>query len=199
MDRPHSSSPASSESSSRRKNNFGPGKSSRKPFFTRGLLSFNFWIGEVLLGAIVPIVILLTPRLRHQPVLRMAGMTLIVGGVVAYRWDTNLVGQLVLLDVPAAGYYRALHRLRPVADRVPDDRRGDRIRPDGLHARSALPERGRSPRNRARRAAAATYARAWGGGLNDFSSSFEDGCRGGKSYSALFLARDMGASLRASV
>ena len=27
----------------------------------------------------------------------MVSMALIVGGVVAYRWDTNLVGQLVLL------------------------------------------------------------------------------------------------------
>ncbi len=76
---------------------YQPGRTEGLQILTGGSLSFNFWIGEVLLGAIVPIVILLTPRLRHQPVLRMVSMALIVGGVVAYRWDTNLVGQLVLL------------------------------------------------------------------------------------------------------
>jgi len=42
---------------------YEPGRTEGLQILTRGLLSFNFWIGEVLLGAIVPIVILLTPRL----------------------------------------------------------------------------------------------------------------------------------------
>jgi Ni/Fe-hydrogenase subunit HybB-like protein len=50
-----------------------------------------------LLGAVVPIVVLLNSRLRRIQVLRMAALALIALGVVAYRWDTNLVGQLVLL------------------------------------------------------------------------------------------------------
>jgi molybdopterin-containing oxidoreductase family membrane subunit len=64
---------------------------------TSGALSFNFWVGEILLGAVVPILILLTPRLRRIPLVRMMALALVVGGVVAYRWDTNMVGQLVML------------------------------------------------------------------------------------------------------
>jgi Ni/Fe-hydrogenase subunit HybB-like protein len=54
-------------------------------------------VGEILLGAVIPILILLAPRLRRLPWLRMVAFALVVGGVVAYRWDTNMVGQLVIL------------------------------------------------------------------------------------------------------
>jgi molybdopterin-containing oxidoreductase family membrane subunit len=64
---------------------------------TRGELAFNFWILEILLGAIVPIFILLNSKLRQRPNYRMAALGLIVIGVIAYRWDTNMVGQLIVL------------------------------------------------------------------------------------------------------
>ena len=64
---------------------------------TKGSLSFNFWIGEIFLGAVVPAIILLVPRLRRVKVLPYIALALIVGGVVAYRWDVNMAGQLVLL------------------------------------------------------------------------------------------------------
>jgi Ni/Fe-hydrogenase subunit HybB-like protein len=64
---------------------------------TSGTLAFNFWVGEILLGAAIPAGILLTLRWRKIPWMRMLALGLVVGGVVAYRWDTNLVGQLVLL------------------------------------------------------------------------------------------------------
>jgi Ni/Fe-hydrogenase subunit HybB-like protein len=75
-----------------------PGRSEGLSLLTGGTLSFNFWVGEVILGAIIPIIFLLTPRLRRLGWARMLALALIVGGVVAYRWDTNLVGQLVMLS-----------------------------------------------------------------------------------------------------
>jgi Ni/Fe-hydrogenase subunit HybB-like protein len=65
---------------------------------TGGTLSFNFWFGEILLGAVVPIILLLNKKTRMNPALRMVALLLIAGGVVAYRWDTNLSGLLVLVS-----------------------------------------------------------------------------------------------------
>jgi Ni/Fe-hydrogenase subunit HybB-like protein len=65
---------------------------------TGGVLSFNFWFGEMLLGAAVPIILLLNRKTRANPILRMIALALIVGGVVAYRWDTNLTGLLVVVS-----------------------------------------------------------------------------------------------------
>jgi molybdopterin-containing oxidoreductase family membrane subunit len=76
---------------------YEPGRTEGLSLLTSGPLSFNFWVGEMLLGAVLPIIILLNPRLRSRKLLRMIALALVVGGVVAYRWDTNLTGQLVLL------------------------------------------------------------------------------------------------------
>jgi Ni/Fe-hydrogenase subunit HybB-like protein len=65
---------------------------------TGGTLSFNFWFGEILLGAVIPIILLLNKKTRLNPVLRMIALLLIAGGVVAYRWDTNLSGLLVFVS-----------------------------------------------------------------------------------------------------
>jgi molybdopterin-containing oxidoreductase family membrane subunit len=73
-----------------------PGKQEGLSILTGGPLSFNFWMGEILLGVVVPMVILLSARLRQNKFLRGSALLLIVGGVVAYRWGTNLVGQLIV-------------------------------------------------------------------------------------------------------
>jgi molybdopterin-containing oxidoreductase family membrane subunit len=65
---------------------------------TSGPLAVNFWLIELALGALVPTVILLWPALRRQAGLRMLALALIVIGVVTYRWDINLVGQMVSLS-----------------------------------------------------------------------------------------------------
>jgi molybdopterin-containing oxidoreductase family membrane subunit len=77
---------------------YAPGRTEGLRFITKGPLAFNFWGGEILLGAVVPIILLLVPRFRRQPLLRILAFALVVGGVVAYRWDTNIAGQLVLLS-----------------------------------------------------------------------------------------------------
>jgi menaquinone reductase, integral membrane subunit len=85
-----------------------PGRFEGLMLMTKGAMSFNFWFGEMLLGAVVPIILLLNKKTRMIPALRMLAMILIVGGVVAYRWDTNLIGQLVLVSylpgVPTVSY-----------------------------------------------------------------------------------------------
>ena len=77
---------------------YEPGRTEGLKLLTSGPLSFNFWIGEILLGIIVPMILLLNSRTRNMPFWRMLAMLLVVGGVVAYRWDTNLSGFLVVLS-----------------------------------------------------------------------------------------------------
>jgi Ni/Fe-hydrogenase subunit HybB-like protein len=87
---------------------YEPGRTEGLQLLTGGSLSFNFWIGEILLGAVVPIILLLNKRTRSLPMWRMLAMVLVVGGVVAYRWDTNLSGLMIILSYlpgePSVGY-----------------------------------------------------------------------------------------------
>ena len=77
---------------------YEPGRTEGLRLLTKGSLAFNFWVGEILLGAAVPILLLLNPRTRAIPRLRMLALALVVGGLVAYRWDVNLAGQLVVMS-----------------------------------------------------------------------------------------------------
>lgn len=90
---------------------YEPGRTEGLNMLISGPFAFNFWVGEILLGIVVPMVILLSGRLRRQPRLQILALLLVVGGLVAYRWDTNLVGQLVVFDalpqgiIPLYTYY----------------------------------------------------------------------------------------------
>lgn len=75
---------------------YQPGRNEGFDVLVGGPLSFNFWAGEIFLGIVLPMLILLNRRLRTQPLLRLVAFICVVGGVVAYRWDTNMVGQLVV-------------------------------------------------------------------------------------------------------
>jgi Ni/Fe-hydrogenase subunit HybB-like protein len=77
---------------------YDPGRTEGLKLLTRGNLSFNFWIGEMLLGTFVPMVLLLYKKTRLNPCWRMTALFLVAGGVVAFRWDTNLVGELVVMS-----------------------------------------------------------------------------------------------------
>jgi Ni/Fe-hydrogenase subunit HybB-like protein len=74
-----------------------PGRTEGLALLTSGALSFNFWFGEILLGAVIPVILLLTPRFRRIPWLRMLALGFAAAGVAAYRWDTNMAGQMVML------------------------------------------------------------------------------------------------------
>lgn len=77
---------------------YWPGRNEGLRLLTKGSLAVNFWVGEILLGAVIPAIVLLHPNLRRKPWLRMVALALVVAGVAIYRWDTNMVGQMVLLS-----------------------------------------------------------------------------------------------------
>jgi len=75
-----------------------PGRTEAFNLLTSGPLSFNFWIGEMLLGILIPTVILLYRPARQSPLWRMLAFVFIIGGVVAFRWDTNISGLLAVIS-----------------------------------------------------------------------------------------------------
>ena len=77
---------------------YEPGRTEAFEILTKGTLSFNFWFGEMFFGALLPTVILLYRPLRSAPFWRMLALAMIVGGVVAMRFDTNLVGLLTVIS-----------------------------------------------------------------------------------------------------
>jgi Ni/Fe-hydrogenase subunit HybB-like protein len=85
-----------------------PGRSEGLALITSGPLSFNFWVGEILLGCIVPMILLLKQSTRQNRFWRMIALLLVVGGVIAYRWDVNLSGFLIIVSylpgVPTVTY-----------------------------------------------------------------------------------------------
>ena len=86
---------------------YQPGRTEGLHLLTGGPLSFNFWVGEILLGIVIPMLFLLNKRTRSLPFWRMLALLLVVGGVVAYRWDTNISGLLIVLSyLPGEPDYR---------------------------------------------------------------------------------------------
>ena len=77
---------------------YEPGRSEGLHLLTSGPLAFNFWIGEILLGIVVPMILLLNRKTRLNPFWRMAALLMVVGWVVAFRWNINLSGALIVLS-----------------------------------------------------------------------------------------------------
>ncbi len=77
---------------------YDPGRSEGLQLMTRGPLAFNFWILEMLLGMIVPMTLLLYKPTRMNRFWRMTALLLVAVGVVAFRWDTNISGLLVVIS-----------------------------------------------------------------------------------------------------
>lgn len=76
---------------------YEPGRSEALSMMTSGPLAFNFLVGEMLLGAIIPAILLLVPRFRKSWTAQVVALALVVGGVVAFRWNVNMSGLLVIL------------------------------------------------------------------------------------------------------
>ncbi len=89
------------------------GRTEGLAILTSGVLSFNFWFLEILLGAVAPIILLLNKKTRMMPAVRMLALAMIVAGVVTYRWDTNLVGQLVMVSYLPGGLAVSYTSYRP--------------------------------------------------------------------------------------
>jgi molybdopterin-containing oxidoreductase family membrane subunit len=58
----------------------------------------TFWWMEVLLGALIPAVILLTPRLRRRDIWVIGAALLATGGIIVNRWNITLSGLVVPVD-----------------------------------------------------------------------------------------------------
>jgi Ni/Fe-hydrogenase subunit HybB-like protein len=91
---------------------YDPGRTEGLQFLTKGPFAFNFWIVEMLLGMIVPMILLLYRPTRMNRFWRMLALFLVAAGVVAFRWDTNITGQLVLMPY-VAGQAIAYTSYRP--------------------------------------------------------------------------------------
>jgi Ni/Fe-hydrogenase subunit HybB-like protein len=76
---------------------YDPGRSEGLRFLTKGPFAFNFWVVEMLLGMVVPMILLLYKPTRLNPFWRMTALLLVAAGVVAFRWDTNMTGLLVVM------------------------------------------------------------------------------------------------------
>ena len=76
---------------------YDAGRSEGLHLMTRGTFSFNFWIIEMLLGILIPMILLLWGRTRRHPFWRMFALLMVAIGVVAYRWDINLSGLMVVV------------------------------------------------------------------------------------------------------
>jgi molybdopterin-containing oxidoreductase family membrane subunit len=72
-----------------------PGRGESLSVMTSGILQWNFWIGEIILGAAIPAGLLLWARTRNEDRFVMLATALIVMGVVIYRSDTNLSGLIM--------------------------------------------------------------------------------------------------------
>jgi menaquinone reductase, integral membrane subunit len=77
---------------------YAPGRTEGLQMLFSGPLAVNFWAFEIILGAFIPMVILLNKKLRAIPLLRMAALAFVVIGVVAYRWDINIGGLMLMLS-----------------------------------------------------------------------------------------------------
>lgn len=91
---------------------YDPGRTEGLRFLTQGPLAFNFWIGEMLLGMIIPMVLLLYRPTRRNRFWRMIALLLVAAGVVAFRWDTNITGLMVVMPF-VAGQAIAYASYRP--------------------------------------------------------------------------------------
>lgn len=75
--------------------------------------NFAFWVGEILLGIIVPAVLFLTPRFNRNPALLALGGLCAMIGLIINRWNVTVSGLFVPLAyspgtqyvLPAGSYF----------------------------------------------------------------------------------------------
>lgn len=60
--------------------------------------NFGFWVGEIVLGIILPVVLFLSPRFNRNPINLVLGAGFAALGVVVNRWNVTLSGLIVPLN-----------------------------------------------------------------------------------------------------
>lgn len=85
-----------------------PGRVEAMDLLLHGQMAWHFWGGEIILGIALPAVILLSKRCCRHERFHVLALALVVGGLIAYRWNTNIVGQMIvfpdLLDTATTFY-----------------------------------------------------------------------------------------------
>lgn len=68
-------------------------------FILRGQTPYNFgfWVGEIILGIVVPVLLFLVPRFNRNPVNLALGAGLAMLGIVFNRWNVTVSGLVVPL------------------------------------------------------------------------------------------------------
>jgi molybdopterin-containing oxidoreductase family membrane subunit len=95
-----------------------PGKYEAMMALVSGPYAVNFWLGEVMLGMVIPFVMILAARAKNIPVLFWASVSSIIG-IFFMRYDLVVVGQIVpwyhefgLVDMPhLLSYTPSLHEI----------------------------------------------------------------------------------------
>ena len=72
-----------------------PVRAESMQLLTHGILAYNFWTFEVLLGILIPLIILFNDKLRRQKAALIVAGFLMAFALIVNRWDTNLMGLLV--------------------------------------------------------------------------------------------------------
>ncbi len=78
--------------------------------------NFSFWVGEVILGILLPAILFLVPRYNKNPAAAVLGGLSAMTGIILHRWNTTVGGLFVpvsyspgtLFQLPAGTYFPAL-------------------------------------------------------------------------------------------
>lgn len=78
--------------------------------------SFSFWVGEVILGILVPAILFLVPRFNKNPAAAVVGAISAMVGIIVHRWNVTVGGLFVPLsyspgttyELPIGSYFPAL-------------------------------------------------------------------------------------------
>lgn len=77
--------------------------------------SFSFWVGEVVLGILVPAILFLVPRFNKNPAAAVVGALSAMIGIIVHRWNVTVGGLFVPLsyspgttyELPIGSYFPA--------------------------------------------------------------------------------------------
>lgn len=67
--------------------------------------NFSFWVGEVILGILVPAILFLVPRFNRNPAAIVLGALSAMTGIVTHRWNVTVGGLFVPLSYSPGTLY----------------------------------------------------------------------------------------------
>lgn len=59
---------------------------------------FGFWVGEIIIGIVIPVILFLVPRFNRKPINLVIGSVFAAIGILANRWNVTVSGLIVPLD-----------------------------------------------------------------------------------------------------